>query len=124
MAGASRRRCRPGEGGLARGRPTAAAPLDAPGRNPPPGREPRSRWPATVAYRVGDVADGRTARRMSQETRHGAVFDIVADRVSSVAVILAPTEARPSMAVPSCHFSCSSTCWTACAVSDSCTGRS
>ncbi|MEU7572061.1 CDP-alcohol phosphatidyltransferase family protein [Micromonospora sp. NPDC049240] len=77
-----------------------------------------------MAYRVGAGADGHTARRLRQETRRGAVFDIVADRVSSVAVILAPAEVRPSTAAPSCYSSCSSTCWTASSVSDSCTGRS
>lgn len=79
---------------------------------------------AIIAYSAGDVADGQTARRLRQETRRGAVFDIVADRVSGVAVILALTEVRPSMAAPSCYSSCSSTCWTASSVSDSCTGRS
>ncbi|MGC4891627.1 CDP-alcohol phosphatidyltransferase family protein [Micromonospora sp. DT227] len=59
---------------------------------------------AIIAYSAGDVADGQTARRLRQETRRGAVFDIVADRVSGVAVILALTAVRPSMAVPLLPF--------------------
>lgn len=40
-------------------------------------------WLLAVAYGVfwvGDIADGWSARRLGQETRAGAVFDIVCDR--------------------------------------------
>lgn len=44
-----------------------------------------------TVYWIGDVADGWTARRRGEETRVGAVFDIVGDRactaVTGVAVI-------------------------------------
>jgi len=56
-----------------------------------------ARWPllltAYLVYWIGDIADGRTARALRQETRLGAVFDILADRaccticVASFAVI-------------------------------------
>lgn len=39
---------------------------------------------AYAIYWVGDVADGWLARRLGQETRTGAVFDIVGDRACTV----------------------------------------
>ena len=35
---------------------------------------------AYAVFWVGDIADGWSARRLGQETRAGAVFDIVCDR--------------------------------------------
>lgn len=53
---------------------------------------------AYVVYWLGDMLDGWTARRLGQETRAGALLDIVADRVSTTVlcsglVVLAPDAA-------------------------------
>jgi phosphatidylglycerophosphate synthase len=40
---------------------------------------------ALAVYWAGDVADGALARRLGQETRGGALFDVLADRACSVA---------------------------------------
>ncbi|MEO6411977.1 MAG: CDP-alcohol phosphatidyltransferase family protein [Pedococcus sp.] len=44
---------------------------------------------AYLVYWFGDMADGQAARRMNQETRLGAVFDIVCDRASTMVVAAA-----------------------------------
>ncbi len=44
---------------------------------------------AYITYWFGDMADGQAARRMNQETRLGAVFDIVCDRASTMVVAAA-----------------------------------
>ncbi|MEH1164352.1 CDP-alcohol phosphatidyltransferase family protein [Micromonospora sp. CPCC 205539] len=60
---------------------------------------------ASIAvYWIGDILDGEAARRLRQETRRGAVFDIVADRISSTVVIAALVQLRPTMAVPLALF--------------------
>jgi phosphatidylglycerophosphate synthase len=46
-------------------------------------------------YWVGDVADGWLARRLDQETRVGAVFDIVGDRACTVLLCGGLVAARP-----------------------------
>ncbi len=55
---------------------------------------------AYLVYWVLDVADGAVARRFDHETRLGAVFDITADRASSVLCIAALLALRPNLAVP------------------------
>lgn len=57
---------------------------------------------AYVVYWAGDVADGWLARRLGQETRLGAVLDIVCDRVCTVllcAGLVAHTPAAAPVAV-------------------------
>src|SRR4051794_16619020 len=44
---------------------------------------------AYAVYWVGDVADGQLARRLHQETRIGAVLDIVSDRACSSVLVCA-----------------------------------
>ena len=50
---------------------------------------------AYAVYWVGDVADGWLARRLGQETRTGAVFDIVGDRACTVLLCAGLVAARP-----------------------------
>ena len=50
---------------------------------------------AYAIYWVGDVADGWLARRLDQETRAGAVFDIVGDRACTVLLCAGLLAARP-----------------------------
>jgi CDP-diacylglycerol--glycerol-3-phosphate 3-phosphatidyltransferase len=53
-----------------------------------------------VVYWALDIADGAVARRFQHETRMGAVFDITADRASSLLCVAALVMLRPSLAVP------------------------
>jgi CDP-diacylglycerol--glycerol-3-phosphate 3-phosphatidyltransferase len=50
-------------------------------------------WPwllaAYLTYWVGDSADGNLARWRDQETRFGAVFDVVCDRINCISCALA-----------------------------------
>jgi CDP-diacylglycerol--glycerol-3-phosphate 3-phosphatidyltransferase len=55
---------------------------------------------AYLCYWVGDILDGLVARRLHQETRTGAVFDILADRASAAACVAALLVLRPAMAIP------------------------
>ncbi len=55
---------------------------------------------AYVVYWVLDIADGAVARRFDHETRLGAVFDITADRASSLLCVAALVMIRPGLAVP------------------------
>ncbi|MFY1634306.1 CDP-alcohol phosphatidyltransferase family protein [Solwaraspora sp. WMMB335] len=55
---------------------------------------------AIACYWIGDMLDGLVARRMRQETRFGAVYDIVCDRVCSVVAAAALVPLLPSMALP------------------------
>lgn len=50
---------------------------------------------AYAVYWVGDVADGWLARRLDQETRTGAVFDIIGDRACTVLLCAGLLAARP-----------------------------
>lgn len=43
---------------------------------------------AYLIYWIGDSADGQVARRTGQETRFGAVFDILTDRLSTAIVCM------------------------------------
>jgi CDP-diacylglycerol--glycerol-3-phosphate 3-phosphatidyltransferase len=55
---------------------------------------------AYLTYWVLDIADGAVARRFEHETRLGAVFDITADRASSLLCVAAFVTLRPVLAVP------------------------
>ncbi len=58
---------------------------------------------AYAVFWVGDVADGWSARRLGQETRAGAVFDIVCDRACTgmlcVGLVASVPEALPVVVV-------------------------
>jgi phosphatidylglycerophosphate synthase len=59
-----------------------------------------SRTLLLVAYGVywlGDVADGQLARRLDQETRIGAVLDIVSDRACSSVLVCALVVQQPRL---------------------------
>ncbi len=51
-------------------------------------------------YWVGDVADGLLARMLDQETRTGAVLDIMCDRLSAAGFYLGFAWYAPAMAFP------------------------
>jgi CDP-diacylglycerol--glycerol-3-phosphate 3-phosphatidyltransferase len=55
---------------------------------------------AYLVYWVLDIADGAVARRFDHETRLGAVFDIIADRASSLLCVATLVMLRPRLAVP------------------------
>jgi CDP-diacylglycerol--glycerol-3-phosphate 3-phosphatidyltransferase len=57
-----------------------------------------------AVYWVGDVADGVVARRRGEQTRQGAVLDIVGDRACTTMLATAFIVERPSMAVPLALF--------------------
>jgi phosphatidylglycerophosphate synthase len=59
---------------------------------------------AYLIYWVGDILDGVTARALGQETRTGAVFDIVADRACTSACAAALIVLRPATALPVAVF--------------------
>jgi CDP-diacylglycerol--glycerol-3-phosphate 3-phosphatidyltransferase len=55
---------------------------------------------AFAVYWVGDVLDGYAARRLGQETRVGAVADIVADRACAAVCLAALLVLRPDAWLP------------------------
>jgi phosphatidylglycerophosphate synthase len=55
---------------------------------------------AFLVYWVGDVLDGLSARILGQETRFGAVLDILADRACCSLCVAALLVLRPDMALP------------------------
>jgi phosphatidylglycerophosphate synthase len=55
---------------------------------------------AYLVYWVLDIADGAVARHFDHETRLGAVFDITADRASSLLCVAALVALRPGLMVP------------------------
>jgi CDP-diacylglycerol--glycerol-3-phosphate 3-phosphatidyltransferase len=57
-----------------------------------------------AVYWVGDVADGVVARRRGEQTRHGAVLDIIGDRACATMLATAFIVERPTMAVPLALF--------------------
>lgn len=59
---------------------------------------------AYLVYWIGDILDGLAARRLGQETRAGAVFDIVADRACTSACAAALVVLRPATALPIAVF--------------------
>jgi phosphatidylglycerophosphate synthase len=59
---------------------------------------------AYLVYWTGDILDGAAARALGQETRTGAVFDIVADRACTSACAAALVVLRPATALPVAVF--------------------
>ncbi|MFF0150731.1 CDP-alcohol phosphatidyltransferase family protein [Micromonospora sp. NPDC005203] len=59
---------------------------------------------AYLLYWIGDILDGAAARSLGQETRTGAVFDIVADRACTSACAAALIVLRPAAALPIAVF--------------------
>ena len=59
---------------------------------------------AYLLYWLGDILDGAAARALGQETRNGAVFDIVADRACTSACAAALIVLRPDTALPIAVF--------------------
>jgi phosphatidylglycerophosphate synthase len=55
---------------------------------------------AYLVYWLGDSADGFAARHLDQETRIGAVFDIVSDRACTALVAAAFLRVEPAAALP------------------------
>lgn len=55
---------------------------------------------AYVCYWIGDMLDGAAARLLKQETRAGAVLDIVGDRTCTSLCAAALLMFRPDMALP------------------------
>ncbi len=60
--------------------------------------EPRLLVAAYAVYWVGDIADGWAARRLGQETRAGAVLDIVSDRVCTAVLCVGLVAHVPEVA--------------------------
>ncbi|WP_244930510.1 CDP-alcohol phosphatidyltransferase family protein [Nocardioides sp. W7] len=60
--------------------------------------EPSALLVAYAAYWVGDLADGWLARRLDQETRLGAVLDIVCDRACTVLLCAGLVAHTPAVA--------------------------
>ena len=54
---------------------------------------------AYAVYWIGDIADGWLARRLGQETRLGAVFDIISDRACAAVLCVAVVAHTPRMSV-------------------------
>jgi phosphatidylglycerophosphate synthase len=67
-------------------------------------RSPAWAVAAYLAYWVGDMLDGWAARRFDCETRWGAVFDILADRVCCGLCIVPLLLLRPQMLLPCAVF--------------------
>jgi CDP-diacylglycerol--glycerol-3-phosphate 3-phosphatidyltransferase len=59
---------------------------------------------AYLIYWIGDILDGAAARALGQETRNGAVFDIVADRACTSACAAALVVLQPATALPVALF--------------------
>ena len=59
---------------------------------------------AYLIYWIGDILDGAAARALGQETRTGAVFDIVADRACTSACAAALVVLQPATALPIAVF--------------------
>jgi CDP-diacylglycerol--glycerol-3-phosphate 3-phosphatidyltransferase len=53
-----------------------------------------------AVYWVGDILDGAVARWLHQETRQGAVFDVVSDRACTSVLAAGFVVVRPEAAVP------------------------
>jgi phosphatidylglycerophosphate synthase len=60
--------------------------------------EPAALLTAYAVYWVGDLADGWLARRLGQETRIGAVLDIVCDRACTVLLAVGLIAHTPAVA--------------------------
>jgi len=57
-----------------------------------------------ATYWVGDVADGAVARLTGRETRIGAVFDILSDRLCAAAFYVSLAWLIPSTAIPAAIY--------------------
>ncbi|MEV6300734.1 CDP-alcohol phosphatidyltransferase family protein [Actinoplanes sp. NPDC051861] len=55
---------------------------------------------AYLVYWIGDILDGLSARLLGEETRFGAVFDIVSDRACFAVCATALMTIRPDAAIP------------------------
>ena len=55
---------------------------------------------AYLTYWIGDMLDGFTARRLDQETRIGAVLDIICDRANTTLCAAAFIVVQPDVVVP------------------------
>jgi CDP-diacylglycerol--glycerol-3-phosphate 3-phosphatidyltransferase len=77
---------------------------------------------AFLTYWIGDMLDGLSARILKQETRFGAVLDILSDRANCSMCVAALLVLRPDMALPltvflvqfmvlDCHLSLSFLRW-------------
>jgi phosphatidylglycerophosphate synthase len=67
-------------------------------------RSPELLLAAYATYWVGDMLDGWSARRLGQETRIGAVLDIVSDRACMAVLAGAYLVLRPETALPMTVF--------------------
>ncbi|MGL5864917.1 MAG: CDP-alcohol phosphatidyltransferase family protein [Dermatophilaceae bacterium] len=59
---------------------------------------------AYLTYWVGDILDGVLARSLNQETRIGAVLDIISDRACTTIAALAFVTTNPEVVVPVAIF--------------------
>jgi CDP-diacylglycerol--glycerol-3-phosphate 3-phosphatidyltransferase len=59
---------------------------------------------AYLVYWIGDILDGLSARALGQETRFGAVFDIVSDRACFALCATGLLVIRPDAALPVAVF--------------------
>lgn len=59
---------------------------------------------ALLCYWAGDIADGLLARLTGSETRTGAVFDVLADRLCVCLVVVTYVTWHPAMALPAAIF--------------------
>ncbi len=59
---------------------------------------------AYLTYWVGDILDGLAARRLDQETRIGAILDIVSDRACTTLAAAAFVVVAPEVVVPVAVF--------------------
>jgi len=67
-------------------------------------RSPELLVGAYATYWIGDMLDGWSARRLSQETRIGAVLDIISDRACTSVLAGAFLVLRPDTAFPMAVF--------------------
>jgi CDP-diacylglycerol--glycerol-3-phosphate 3-phosphatidyltransferase len=67
-------------------------------------RSPELLLMAYATYWIGDMLDGWSARRLAQETRIGAVLDIISDRACMAVLAGAYLGLRPETAVPMALF--------------------
>lgn len=65
-----------------------------------------ARWllAALLCYWIGDIADGLLARVLDRETRTGARFDVLADRLSVCLVVVSYVTLHPPAAAPAAVF--------------------
>ena len=59
---------------------------------------------ALLCYWIGDIADGVVARLTQRETRTGAIFDVLADRLGVCLVVVSYVIAHPAAVAPAAVF--------------------